>query len=99
MLRNQIDLRSGEVPEKETQIAVCKEWLEKYGKDKKVGDKITLNTEQLSGEYTISGILDMRTSGETFPFLISWKKLENYENYNEGSNMVYVHVKEKMLKI
>ena len=71
------------------------EWLEKYGKDKKVGDKITLNTEQLSGEYTISGILDMRTSGETFPFLISWEKLENYENYNESSNMVYVHVKEK----
>lgn len=95
MLRNQIDLLSGEVPEKEAQIAVCKEWLEKYGKDKKVGDKITLNTEQLSGEYTISGILDMRTSGETFPFLISWEKLENYENYNESSNMVYVHVKEK----
>lgn len=37
----------------------------------------------------------MRTSGETFPFLISWEKLENYENYNESSNMVYVHVKEK----
>ena len=27
MLRNQIDLLSGEVPEKESQIAVCKEWL------------------------------------------------------------------------
>ena len=70
-------------------------WLDKYGKDKKVGDKITLNTKQLSGNYTISGILDMKTSGETFPFLISWEKLKNYENYNEDSNMVYVHVKEK----
>lgn len=47
--------------------------MEKYGKDKKVGDKINLNTDQLSGEYTISGILDMTTSGETFPFLISWE--------------------------
>ena len=72
-----------------------KKWLDKYGKDKKVGDKITLNTKQLSGNYTISGILDMKTSGETFPFLISWEKLKNYENYNEDSNMVYVHVKEK----
>lgn len=95
MMRNQINLFRGEVPGEETQIAVCKKWLEKYGKDKKVGDKITLNTEQLSGEYTISGILDMKTSGETFPFLISWEKLRNYENYDEDSNMVYVHVKEK----
>ena len=95
MMRNQMSLSSGKVPEEEKQIAVCKKWLEKYGKDKKVGDKINLNTDQLSGEYTISGILDMTTSGETFPFLISWEKLENYENYNEDSNMVYVHVKEK----
>lgn len=95
MMRNQINLFRGEVPGEETQIAVCKKWLEKYGKDKKVGDKITLNTAQLSGEYTISGILDMKTSGETFPFLISWEKLRNYENYDEDSNMVYVHVKEK----
>ena len=92
MMRNQMSLSSGKVPEEEKQIAVCKKWLEKYGKDKKVGDKINLNTDQLSGEYTISGILDMTTSGETFPFLISWEKLENYENYNEDSNMVYVHV-------
>lgn len=94
MMRNQMSLSSGELPE-ESQIVVCKKWLDKYGKDKKVGDKITLNTEQLSGEYTISGILDVRNSGETFPFLISWEKLKNYENYNEDSNMVYVHVKEK----
>lgn len=94
MMRNQMSLSSGELPEK-SQIVVCKKWLDKYGKDKKVGDKITLNTEQLSGEYTISGILDVRNSGETFPFLISWEKLKNYENYNEDSNMVYVHVKEK----
>ena len=95
MMRNQMSLSSGELPEEETQIVVCKKWLDKYGKDKKVGDKITLNTKQLSGNYTISGILDMKTSGETFPFLISWEKLKNYENYNEDSNMVYVHVKEK----
>lgn len=95
MMRNQINLFSGEVPGEETQIAVCKKWLEKYGEDKKVGDKITLNTEQLSGEYTISGIFDVMTSGETFPFLISAEKLKNYENYDEDSNMVYVHVKEK----
>ena len=95
MMRNQIDLCSGEVPEEEKQLAVCKKWLEKYGKDKKVGDKITLNTEQLSGEYTISGIIDMTTSGDIFPFLISWEKLKNYENYDEDSNMVYVHMKEK----
>ncbi len=69
-------------------------WI-KYEKDKKVGDKITLNTKQLSGEYTISGILDMKSSGETFPFLISWEQLKNYENYDEDSSMVYVHVKEK----
>ena len=37
----------------------------------------------------------MATSGETFPFLISWEKLKNYEDYNEDSSMVYVHVKEK----
>lgn len=73
--------------------------MDKYGEDKKVGDKITLNTEQLSGEYIISGLLDVRTSGETFPFLISEEVLKNYEDYNESSNMVYVHVKEKMLKI
>ena len=85
-----MSLSSGELPEEETQIVVCKKWLDKYGKDKKVGDKITLNTKQLSGNYTISGILDMKTSGETFPFLISWEKLKNYENYNEDSNMVYV---------
>ena len=95
MMRNQMSLSSGEVPEEENQIAVCKKWLEKYEKDKKVGDKITLNTKQLSGEYTISGILDMKSSGETFPFLISWEQLKNYENYDEDSNMVYVHVKEK----
>lgn len=95
MMRNQMSLSSGKLPEEENQIVVCKKWLDKYGKDKKVGDKITLNTKQLSGNYTISGILDMKTSGETFPFLISWEKLKNYENYNEDSNMVYVHVKEK----
>ena len=95
MMRNQMSLFSGELPEEEAQIVVCKKWLDKYDKDKKVGDKITLNTEQLSGKYTISGILDMATSGETFPFLISWEKLKNYEDYNEDSSMVYVHVKEK----
>ena len=95
MMRNQMSLFSGELPEEEAQIVVCKKWLDKYDKDKKVGDKITLNTEQLSGKYTISGILDMATSGETFPFLISWEKLKNYEYYNEDSSMVYVHVKEK----
>ncbi len=94
MMRNQMSLSSGELPE-EAQIVVCKKWLDKYGKDKKVGDKITLNTEQLSGEYTISGILNVRTSGETFPFLISAETLKNYKEYNVESNMVYVHVKEK----
>ena len=64
-------------------------------KNKKIGDKITLSTEKLSGEYTISGILDMESSGETFPFLISWEKLKNYKEYDENSNMIYVHVKEK----
>ena len=56
MMRNQMSLSSGELPEEETQIVVCKKWLDKYGKDKKVGDKITLNTKQLSGNYTISGM-------------------------------------------
>lgn len=95
MMRNQIKLSSGEIPEAANQIAVCRKWLDKYGFNKNVGDKITLNTEELSGEYTISGILDMRISGETFPFLISEKKLKNYEEYDETSNMVYVHVKNK----
>lgn len=95
MMRNQMSLSSGELPKEENQIVVCKKWLDKYGEDKKVGDKITLNTEQLSGEYIISGLLDVRTSGETFPFLISEEVLKNYEDYNVGSNMVYVHVKEK----
>ena len=95
MMRNQMSLSSGELPKEENQIVVCKKWLDKYGEDKKVGDKITLNTERLSGEYIISGLLDVRTSGETFPFLISEEVLKNYEDYNESSNMVYVHVKEK----
>lgn len=95
MMRNQMSLSSGEIPKEENQIAVCKKWLDKYGKNKKVGDKITLETEQLSGEYIISGLLDVRTSGETFPFLISAETLKKYEDYNEESNMVYVHVKEK----
>ena len=63
--------------------------MEKYEKDKKVGDKITLNTKQLSGEYTISGILDMKSSGETFPFLISWEQHAKIMKTNdEDSNMV-----------
>ena len=95
MMRNQMGLSSGEVPKEENQIAVCRNWLEKYEKNKKIGDKITLSTEKLSGEYTISGILDMESSGETFPFLISWEKLKNYKEYDENSNMIYVHVKEK----
>ena len=95
MMRNQMGLSSGEVPKEENQIAVCRNWLEKYEKYKKIGDKITLSTEKLSGEYTISGILDMESSGETFPFLISWEKLKNYKEYDENSNMIYVHVKEK----
>ena len=66
MMRNQMGLSSGEVPKEENQIAVCRNWLEKYEKNKKIGDKITLSTEKLSGEYTISGILDMESSGETF---------------------------------
>ena len=37
----------------------------------------------------------MESSGETFPFLISWEKLKNYKEYDENSNMIYVHVKEK----
>lgn len=95
MMRNQMGLSSGEVPKEENQIAVCRNWLEKYEKNKKIGDKTTLSTEKLSGEYTISGILDMESSGETFPFLISWEKLKNYKEYDENSNMIYVHVKEK----
>ena len=38
MMRNQMSLSSGKVPEEEKQIAVCKKWLEKYGKDKKVAN-------------------------------------------------------------
>ena len=99
MMRNQINLSSGEVPKAINQIAVCRKWLDKYGFNKNIGDKITLNTEELSGEYTISGILDMRSSGETFPFLISEKRLKNYEEYDETSSMVYVHVKKNAEEI
>ncbi|MDO4338602.1 MAG: FtsX-like permease family protein [Eubacteriales bacterium] len=95
IMRNQINLSSGEIPDAENQIAVCRKWLDKYGLNKNVGDKITLDTEELSGEYMISGILDMRISGETFPFLISEKKLKNYDGYDDNLNMVYVHVKKK----
>lgn len=95
MIRNQIELSSGEIPEAENQIAVCKNWLEKYEPNKNVGDKIILSTEKLSGEYIISGILDMTASGETFPLLISKKKVNKYKEYDEASNMIYVHVKEK----
>ncbi len=50
MMRNQINLSSGEVPKAINQIAVCRKWLDKYGFNKNIGDKITLNTEELSGE-------------------------------------------------
>lgn len=95
MMRNQISLVSGEIPAHANEIAVSRNWLKEYEENKDVGDKITLNTEELSGEYTISGILDMKTSGETFPFLISKESMKNYEQYDESANMVYVHMEEQ----
>lgn len=99
MVRNQIQIVNGKIPENSNQIAVCESWLKKYESNKNVGDKITLDTGELSGEYIISGILDMETSGETFPFLVSEETIKNYSKYDEKLNMAYVHLKEQNAEV
>lgn len=94
--RQQMELINGKHPQRDNDILVSELWLDKYFPDADIGDSVLLNTENFSGEYIISGIMDAMTdqSTETYPFIISKSKLQSWKVYDSSGYRAYVHLKD-----
>ena len=77
--RQQMDLLEGKLPEHVNEIIVNKSWLTKYAPELKIGDIVSLETDNFQDKYIISGIMDnaMVEGSETYPFIISKETLIN----------------------
>lgn len=95
MARSQMKLADGDLPIEKNEIVVSKEWLSKFFPDCHIGDSVTLDTESFSGEYAISGILDItgQEKQNMYSFLISKEMLEQCKKYEPDGFFAYVHLK------
>lgn len=95
MMRSQMKLTEGNLPQKENEILVSKIWLSKYYPSAGVGDTVTLDISSFPGDYTISGILDASAddSKNLYSFMISKAALQQLDGYKTDGYFAYVHLK------
>ena len=95
MMRSQMKLTEGDLPQKENEILVSKIWLSKYYPSAGVGDTVTLDIGSFPGDYTISGIMDAPAddSKNLYSFMISKAALQKMDSYKTDGYFAYVHLK------
>lgn len=95
MMRSQMKLTDGNLPQKENEILVSKIWLSKYYPSAGVGDTVTLDISSFPGDYTISGIVDAPAddSKNLYSFMISKATLQKMNMYKSDGYFAYVHLK------
>lgn len=95
MMRSQMKLTEGNLPQKENEILVSKIWLSKYYPSAGVGDTVTLDISSFPGDYTISGIVDAPAddSKNLYSFMISKAALQQLDGYKTDGYFAYVHLK------
>ena len=95
MMRSQMKLIDGNLPQKENEILVSKIWLSKYYPSAGVGDTVTLDISSFPGDYTISGITDAPAddSKNLYSFMISKAILQKMNMYKSDGYFAYVHLK------
>lgn len=95
MMRSQMKLTEGDLPQKENEILVSKIWLSKYYPSAGVGDTVTLDISSFPGDYTISGIMDAPAddSKNLYSFMISKAALQKMDSYKTDGYFAYVHLK------
>ena len=95
MMRSQMKLTEGNLPQKENEILVSKIWLSKYYPSAGVGDTVTLDISSFPGDYTISGIMDAPAddSKNLYSFMISKAALQKMDSYKTDGYFAYVHLK------
>ena len=95
MMRSQMKLTEGDLPQKENEILVSKIWLSKYYPSAGVGDTVTLDISSFPGDYTISGIVDAPAddSKNLYSFMISKAALQQLDGYKTDGYFAYVHLK------
>lgn len=91
--RDQMNLVKGRMPEKENEIAVSEYFLSTYGNDAKIGETVTLDTENFQGDYTITGIMDCIGEKElnTYVFVLSKEALIEGKSFDPENYRAYVH--------
>lgn len=92
--RNQYKLVEGNLPQKGNEIAVSKEYLEKYATDCGIGNNIILQIGQEQVTFEVVGIVTFPTATEKeYPFFITKEFLESSPYYDSSAYTAYVHFK------
>lgn len=73
------ELTEGELPEKETEIAISVSYLEKQGIEATLGQKFALDLgENVPSEYTVCGLTKDDDANNSYEILVSQALLESY---------------------
>lgn len=95
--RDQMHLVEGQLPQRGDEVAASRYFLSRYGGSAKLGEKIRLDSESFSGEYTLTGILEGyqedKVNGCTF--LLSKETLKGWSGYDPAGYRAYVHFRQE----
>ena len=91
----QMELLEGRVPEKANEIVVSKYFLSTYGNNAKIGDTVTLDTENFHGDYVVTGIMNSVNEKEanTCAIILSKAALTEWNEFDPAGYRAYAHFK------
>lgn len=95
IIKAQMELLEGRVPEKANEVVVSEYFLSTYGNNARIGDTVTLDTESFHGDYVVTGIMESVNEKEAnaCAIIISKAALTEWNGFDPAGYRAYVHFK------